>query len=608
MKKTFVKHNKPSTFFTFLFLSLFCVLNTQTSYAQMQPPLLDCVNRAEDGSGVVELTWRQNPTSGCGTSHEGYFIFVADDLQGPYTLIDSVSSAIVSQFTYTDNNASTQANNLFYFIRERCAGIFSTTSDTLDTALPIPPVISSVTVGNDSINQLSWLPSPSPEAGGYIIFKANLNGGFEEYDTILAPNISLYIDSMANAGERPEAYKIATFDQCTGEVGPDNDNPHQTIFLNANVDDCNKRVNLSWTRYLGWTDGVKEYYLLSEVEGNTPVDTIPGNENTAIYNLPEGESATCLRVFALRNNNIENSNSNAVCVDLDSKNTLDYICLTSVSVNPNNDVQISWNMDSINRATSIKIFRAVADSNNLQWLETLPESTNFTGTMSFMDNDSDPTRNTLYYSVLHEDECGRSLRTEIGSTILLNGREQFELGNVLDWSPFTLNNAILQNYVIYRQDGTGAEFLPVGTVDPDVLTFNDSDLAIGASSFCYRIEAKYVAECDNGDSEVQSSYSNNYCIQQSSRLYVPNAFAPNSGSDVNRLFKPIIVYPNANDYSMLVMNRWGEKVFSTTNIDDGWDGNHKGDLAPQGVYVYIIRMKTESGFLIERKGSVVLVR
>jgi hypothetical protein len=55
------------------------------------------------------------------------------------------------------------------------------------------------------------------------------------------------------------------------------------------------------------------------------------------------------------------------------------------------------------------------------------------------------------------------------------------------------------------------------------------------------------------------------------------------------------------------MNRWGNKVFSTNNPSDAWDGGKN----PEGVYFYLMRVKLACGDntdIIEKSGSVTLTR
>lgn len=87
-------------------------------------------------------------------------------------------------------------------------------------------------------------------------------------------------------------------------------------------------------------------------------------------------------------------------------------------------------------------------------------------------------------------------------------------------------------------------------------------------------------------------------------LDMPNAFAP-SGS--NKLFKPS-KRGIARLKEFAIYNRWGNKVYSSTNIDEGWDGNYNGQPQPMGVYIYSIDAVTDKGAPFVKKGNVTLIR
>jgi len=57
-----------------------------------------------------------------------------------------------------------------------------------------------------------------------------------------------------------------------------------------------------------------------------------------------------------------------------------------------------------------------------------------------------------------------------------------------------------------------------------------------------------------------------------------------------------------------VFDRWGVKVFETTNIDQGWDGTFSGTPQPFGVYVYEVGAITNTGSNFEKHGNVTLIR
>jgi gliding motility-associated-like protein len=89
-------------------------------------------------------------------------------------------------------------------------------------------------------------------------------------------------------------------------------------------------------------------------------------------------------------------------------------------------------------------------------------------------------------------------------------------------------------------------------------------------------------------------------------FWLPNAFTPN-GNGVNDIFKPVVL--GVHDYSFLVFDRWGEKIFETNNISDGWNGYYKGNLCSNDVYVYKITFRDDVlSKLHEYIGRVTLVR
>lgn len=68
-------------------------------------------------------------------------------------------------------------------------------------------------------------------------------------------------------------------------------------------------------------------------------------------------------------------------------------------------------------------------------------------------------------------------------------------------------------------------------------------------------------------------------------FYVPNTFTPN-GDIHNETFKAVTFA--VTDFSMIIYDRWGREVFSSTDPDQGWDGNWKGKKCPEDVYVFKI--------------------
>jgi gliding motility-associated-like protein len=82
------------------------------------------------------------------------------------------------------------------------------------------------------------------------------------------------------------------------------------------------------------------------------------------------------------------------------------------------------------------------------------------------------------------------------------------------------------------------------------------------------------------DTAIKSIY-----IKPSLSIYIPNAFTPNNtGPSVNNTFKPITGSYLKAQFS--IYNRWGEKLFETNNLTNGWDGKSNGQDCEEGTYLY----------------------
>ncbi|MEO8587974.1 MAG: T9SS type B sorting domain-containing protein, partial [Flavobacteriales bacterium] len=88
-------------------------------------------------------------------------------------------------------------------------------------------------------------------------------------------------------------------------------------------------------------------------------------------------------------------------------------------------------------------------------------------------------------------------------------------------------------------------------------------------------------------------------------LYVPNAFTPN-GDGYNDGFGAW--GKDIRDMELLVFNRWGELIWSTTKLNDRWDGTYKGVASPIDTYVWKVEATEISGRKRNAIGHVTLVR
>ena len=98
-------------------------------------------------------------------------------------------------------------------------------------------------------------------------------------------------------------------------------------------------------------------------------------------------------------------------------------------------------------------------------------------------------------------------------------------------------------------------------------------------------------------------------VEEETIFYVPNAFSPD-GNEVNNVFQPVFSDGyDPDNYILRIFNRWGEVIFETSNVTEGWDGTYKGEMCQDDTYVWSILFKVANSDLMYRyEGHVTLIR
>ena len=88
-------------------------------------------------------------------------------------------------------------------------------------------------------------------------------------------------------------------------------------------------------------------------------------------------------------------------------------------------------------------------------------------------------------------------------------------------------------------------------------------------------------------------------------FWIPNSFTPN-GDGIDESFVPQGL--GVESFSMLVFTRWGEEVFLTKELAQGWEGKlFNGSAAPTGIYTYRIVTEDANGKIRTYQGEVNLI-
>jgi gliding motility-associated-like protein len=139
--------------------------------------------------------------------------------------------------------------------------------------------------------------------------------------------------------------------------------------------------------------------------------------------------------------------------------------------------------------------------------------------------------------------------------------------------------------------------------------FGDSALASGFSSVhTYQQSGSFLASlvASNTIGCTDTSFRE-ILVRPEMVLFAANAFSPN-GDGKNETFS--LSSTSVAGFSIVIFNRWGEKVFVSTNPWEEWNGTFRntGASSPPGVYYWVAEATDEYGNSQAFHGSVTLLR
>ena len=406
--------------------------------------------------------------------------------------------------------------------------------------------------------------------------------------------------------------------------------PQNNIVLDAQIVSgrCANSATLSWNPYINMMDSLDFYniykkksdeefkldtsiagkhykYSFPPIGGTFPTEKIR-YEVTGLTPNTEYEFI----IEAVNKTGTIRVNSNIARVatsDLDV--TPDTINIKRIRViNDNTAIVVDVKIDKIHDPDNflqLNLLRGV-DENNIT--DTIESNNTGVNTYSFEDKkDIDPNSKLYYYMAVAEQKCKANNTSNILTNILLVG-ERMAIAPPQD------------SIVFYQKGDTLPEsykLLLNGYV-------NDRELILE------QVEYFNVEDASMNEYRIISSKEDTSNILRiiPPEIYFefPNAFYPQSNSDMNKTFYPIFeARPAKEGYSFFIYNRWGQEVFRSNtppeckkcdeivcndceNYETRWNGKFQGKDCPVGIYAYKLSFVNKIGKRKTVSGSFMLVR
>lgn len=458
--------------------------------------------------------------------------------------------------------------------------------------------------------ELKWAPSDSLDVAGYYIFKVNNEGITNYLDTVYGRMTTTYINNASFANGQTETYRLAAFDTL------DNisllTEPHITMYAFPYYDKCALEVNLDWNAYDGW-ETVKAYNIYRRKSGESYafLNSITGDETNYIDDALEPNQQYCYYVEAVRADGVK-ATSNETCVFTSSHTPPAFINADYASVE-NNQIELAFSVDTAGETIKYKVQRALDTPADFSTIKTITDTESIK--LFYTDPNVEPERTKYYYRLVSIDPCENiSAVSNLASNIILTGFTDDQLNHYLEWDRYETWNGEIQSYQIVSLYGDDAESGLI-TLDNERYNYsvNISNYVKGKHSrmevvpytYCYFVLAKEdVATNPYG---VQGfSKSNEICVSHKPRVYLPNAFFPNSYNLENRIFRPSVSFAMTSNYEFSVYDRWGMEIFKTNDQTEGWNGSTGNSKAAPGRYVYFVSYTDFNGETFQKSGIFLL--
>lgn len=278
------------------------------------------------------------------------------------------------------------------------------------------------------------------------------------------------------------------------------------------------------------------------------------------------------------------SQSNQVCVQAFSTIAPPSPANFNSTVFTDRSIKIDWNVPTQPPITSFEIIKNGQSIiyNNIS--------------QNILDSDLSITKQ-FCYDVRYTNACNQtSAFSGLTCPVYLSSNGYQEGKIQLNWTDYVHPANNFQGYIIEKLDENGTPYDAI-PINLGTNTYLDEDALIDRQEMRYRI--KVIIDIANNI----FSYSNSLTIKQKFRLFFPNAFVPNG---VNNTFAPKGLF--IKKFKMVVYDRLGEILFTSQDIEQGWDGKHKGADANNGTYVYVVEAESTLGEKFEKQGTFVLIR
>lgn len=456
-------------------------------------------------------------------------------------------------------------------------------TQTIDVTPTLQPAsISQLEVLNTSQIKLDF-NSPPVSNQLNTVYKleiaANSNTSFQQLQTLY--NVTTTAISNVKPDDNFYCFRMSTFDACTNSIVTSS---YSNLICSANFDfNIQSDVN-----QLKWVTSS----LAGSNVANFSISKNPGTLLTALSSATslDDKNITCNTNYCYQLTTHYTNGSKSVSLqkcDTSFSNVIPAVVEDISAVVNNTSVALTWIQNPAFTSTEYTINKSTNGNLNFLGNSTAPSYTD----LNYL------TESLSCYQVSYIDKCLNSSPVSVEACPIRLSSSLLPNNSIsLSWSGYTGWKNGVKNYIVQRFTVQGQL---LETIDNGIITtLTDESLDPLNQTYLYLITA--IAN----DIGLIESVSNTITITKEPNLFYPSSFTPN-GDNLNDTF--LVFGQYTSKFDMRIFNRWGQEMYHTADLNQGWDGTYKGNLMPEGTYVFTAKITDLEGRASDRSGTVVLL-
>lgn len=521
--------------------------------------------------------------------------------ENSYTIIHQQTDPTITDFK---DDIIRSAEHLFIKYFFRCSNNNLTiSSDTISLNLLRQAVeLDTIQVLPDGNVYLSWRKIPI-DGMSYIV-KSIIDESSQEISGTLHKNS--FVDTRGLANKDAVNYSISAYNSCNYNL-PEPDEFYRTSILSGQLTQCSGKMEFHFSSFSKWRADTKSRYLMVEQNGTLidsmslqdnsdsfVYDRLTNNEHYSFYVLERSSDPQVSQIAI----------SNSVEIAVQFYEPIKWITIQDIAIRSENSAAIAWETNLHDPQFDFVLYKNdVPIPLEKSEISVLEESKRYQSDIPDFNLD-----NTEYRIGL-QDSCGNEILSLPKTLLITDGNLSGGLDFNIRWNDISDSEWRVDHYNIYYQ--TNGSYSLLESVNKDVHSLQHSfDNSNPLDSICYYIEANGALYPSEAESSSDSVYSSNMkirsiitCLYGETIISIPNAFHANG----ENTFKPIIApTSNISSYSMMIFDRYGNLVFKTDNLEEGWNGYDQQKNSFTDTYVVLVEMENNDGKKWKESGSLLL--